>query len=66
VSYFDREADEIHVIFAGVPFLLFTMDDEEMRKETRIIKLSTIRSASKGTWAINQHDYTKNASIWFI
>jgi hypothetical protein len=42
------------------------MDDVEMKKETRKIKLGTIRSSAKGVWAIQQHDYTKNASVWYI
>jgi hypothetical protein len=66
VSNYDKDTDELHVIFAGLPFLLFTMTNEEMEKETRKIKMNKIRVASKGTWAILQHDYTKNASIWYI
>lgn len=66
VSFYDRESDELHVIFSGVPFLLFTMSDAEMEKETRKIKMNKIRTASKGTWAILQHDYTKNASVWHV
>ena len=66
VSFYDEDTDELHVIFAGVPFLLFTMNDGEMKTETKKMSLSKIRSAPKGIWAIQQHDYTKNASIWYI
>jgi hypothetical protein len=66
VSYYDQDTDELHVIFSNVPFLLFTMSDDEMKKETRKIKLGTIRNSAKGVWAIQQHDYTKNASVWYI
>ena len=66
VSYYDQDSDELHVIFSNIPFLLFTMSDTEMKKETRKIKLSTIKNSPKGIWAIQQHDYTKNASIWYI
>jgi hypothetical protein len=66
VVNYDNEAGELHVIFSNVPFLLFTLNEQEMKNETRMIPLSKIKSAAKGAWAIHQHDYTKNASIWYI
>jgi len=66
VVNYDKDTDELHIIFSSIPFLLFTMSDEEMKKETRKISMGKIKSAPKGIWAIQQHDYTKNASIWYI
>lgn len=66
VTYYDEITDEIHIIFAGVPYLLFTMTDQEQKKETKIIKLSEIRTAANGKFAIQQHDAAQNAIIWYI
>lgn len=66
VKYHDLEKGEIHIIFAGVPFLLFTMTDGEQEAETRKIKLSEIRSAKQGKYAIQQQDKEANTGIWYI
>lgn len=66
VKYFDEEANDVHVIFAGVPFLLFTMSNEQQEKETFKIKLSELRSARNGKYAILQHNYAANANVWYI
>lgn len=66
VTNYDEEAREVSIIFSGVPFVLFTLADDEQEKETRKIKLSQIRAAAHGKWAIQQHDYTRNANIWYI
>jgi len=66
VSNYDLKTEELYIIFAGVPFLLFTMDEEEQKRETKKIKLSKIKNASQGNWAIQQHDHARNAVIWYI
>ncbi len=66
VINYDEETNEIHVIFSGVPYLLFTLTDEEQKKETRKINLSQLKSASHGTYAVQQHDLVRNANVWFI
>ena len=66
VKYYDKDTDELQIIFAGVPFLLFTMSDEEQESETYKIKLSEIRSAKNGKYAIQQQDQQANAGIWYI
>lgn len=66
VTDFDETTGELSIIFAGVPFLLFTLTPEEQTKETRKVKLSKIQSARHGTFAVNTHDYTRNASIWYV
>jgi hypothetical protein len=66
VAEFDENTGELSVIFAGIPFLLFTMKEDEMKKETRKIALEKIQGSSHGTFAVHQHDYTRNISLWFI
>lgn len=66
VTEFDGETGELSVIFSGIPYLLFTLTEHEMQKETRKLKLADIQAASHGTFAIQKHDYTRNATIWFI
>jgi len=56
----------VDIIFSGVPFLLFTMTDEEQKRETYKIKLDTIRNSHQGNWAIQKHDSVKNTIIWYI
>lgn len=66
ISDFDAESGELGVIFAGMPFLLFTMKEPEMQKETRRLPLAKVQGSAHGTFAIHQHDYTRNISVWFI
>jgi len=66
VSYYDSKSNELHIIFSGVPFLLFTMGDDELQKETKAINLAKIKNATQGSWAILQHDYKRNTNIWYI
>ena len=66
VKFFDDRSDELHIIFAGVPFLLFTMTEAEQEKDTTKIKLSELRGAKNGKFAILQHDHQANANIWYI
>lgn len=67
VKFYDKDTGELQVIFAGVPFLLFTMTDEEQEAETYKIKLLEIRSAKQGKYAIQQQDQqAANAGIWYI
>lgn len=66
VSDYDNKSGDLYIIFAGVPFLLLTMTEAEQQKETKQVPLSRIKNASKGTWAINRHDATRNANIWYI
>ena len=66
VSNFDTETNELSIIFSGVPFILFTLDGDEQEKETKKIKLGKIRGANHGTFAVLQHDYSRNANIWYL
>ena len=69
VINFDQDADEVSIVFAGVPFLLFTMDlknEAAVKKETRKLKLDMIRNAGNGKFAIQRHDEAQNAVIWYI
>ncbi len=66
VTDFDAETGDLSVVFGGLPSLLFTMKDHEMQKETRKITLAKIQAASHGTFAVHQHDFTRNISLWFV
>ncbi len=66
VTNYDIEKEELYIVFAGVPFLLFMMGDTELEKETKKIKTDDIKRASNGKYAIQQHDQTNNAIIWYI
>ena len=62
----DKTTDEVHILVAGIPYLLFTMDETEYEKETIKIKLSEIKRARNGKYAIQHHSQTQNATIWYI
>ena len=66
VKYYDNHVEDIHVIFAGVPFLLFTMTEQQQEKETVRIQLSKLRGSRNGEYAILRHDPKANANIWYI
>lgn len=66
VANYDPKEDELYIIFAGVPFLLFTMTEEEQKKATRKIKLAKIKNAAQGNWAVQQHLQAHNAVVWYI
>lgn len=66
VTDYDPATDELSVIVAGLPFLLFTLTDVEQKKDTKKLTLSKVRGASKGNFAVMQHDTQQNASIWYV
>ena len=66
VSNYNQQTNEVYIIFASIPFMLFTMDNEEQERETRKINLSKIKNATKGTWAIQQHDSIRNTVVWYV
>jgi hypothetical protein len=66
VINYDQAEDEISVIFSGVPFLLFTMDEAAQKKDTKKLKLDKVRKAGNGKFAIQRHDEAQNARIWYI
>lgn len=66
VSAYDAKTDELLVIFAGVPYLLLTMDLTAQDRETRRLKLSEIKDAVNGKFAIQQFDPRQNTIIWYI
>jgi len=63
---YDKRTDELYILFAGVPFLLFTMSESEQEKETRKLRLADVRSAKQGKFAIQQHRPDQNAIVWYI
>lgn len=66
IRQYDKDTDDLYIIFAGVPYLLFVMSGQEQEKETYKIKLSEIRSAKNGKYAIQHHDKQANTGIWYI
>lgn len=66
VKNYNNDSRELYVIFAGIPFLLFTMKEREQESETYIIKLSDIHNARNGKYAIQQQDKDTRTNIWYI
>lgn len=64
VSNYDDKTNKVSVIFAGVPYLLFTMDESDQERETRTLKLSDIVNAPNGKYAIQTVE--GSISIWYI
>jgi len=58
--------DKLEVIWAGLPFLLFTMSPSEHAKETKHESLSDIRNSSNGKYAIQQSDSKTKESVWYV
>ncbi len=63
---FDAEFQQVSIIFAGLPYLLFTLSDEEQEKETKKIPLTRIQNASRGAWAVMRHEEAKGLNVWYI
>ena len=66
ISNYDKKTDELYIIFSSLPLLLLTMTVEEQAKNTEKIRLDKLKDAPKGKWAIQQHDKTHNAVVWYI
>lgn len=66
VSNYDVDTSELDIVFSTLPFLLFTMHPEEQEKHRRKISLVQIRNSANGIFAICQHDYIHNVTIWYI
>jgi hypothetical protein len=59
-------SDELQVIWGGVPYLLFTMSQEEQQKETKSVSLSKIKRSGNGIYAIQQFDPKASRCVWYI
>jgi len=66
VVNYDRTTDELCVLMAGIPYLLFTMAEADHDKETIKLKLSEVKRARNGKYAIQHHDPTQNAIVWYV
>ena len=66
VVNWDMEEGTIDVVFAGLPFLLLTMSEEEQAKETRTIKISELKNAKNGKYAVQQQDKESGQPVWYI
>lgn len=66
VSNYEEDSKKLHVVFSTLPFLLFTMSDAEIEKNTRIIDLDKIRTSPNGVFSVCQHDFKNNTTVWYI
>lgn len=65
VSDYDGD-DKLTVIFAGVPYLLFTMQPEDTDNEKRQLSLAEIKKARNGKYAIQQFDKKASQNVWYV
>lgn len=65
VTGYDRATNELLCIFAGIPYLLLTMDPADFERETRRISLSSVKNSANGKYAILQQTEAKQA-VWYI
>jgi len=63
---YDQTNDDVYIVMSGVPYLLFTMNSTQFEKETISIKLTDIKRAPNGKYAIQHHDQNQNTIIWYI
>jgi hypothetical protein len=54
----------IHIVKAGIPLLLFTMDDIDMPKNTVKIGINKIKRSTGGKYSISQT--IAGSSMWYI
>lgn len=66
VTHWDIEAGTLSIVFAGMPFLLLTMSEQEQQKETRTLKIMDIKNAKNGKFAIQQQDPETKQPVWYI
>lgn len=66
VSNYDVKTDDVYIIFSCVPAVLFTLEVNEQQQNTRVIKLSKIKSSFTGTFAVQKHNYEKNTNVWYL
>jgi hypothetical protein len=66
VSSYDDVKEQLEIVFSTLPFLLFTMEPKEQNKNKRTIDLDNIRNSSNGNFAVCQHDYAHNVTVWYI
>ena len=64
VSDCSKNLEQISVVFAGLPILLFQMDESDQPRNTRILQLSQIRKARNGTFSILQQ--INNVNVWYV
>jgi hypothetical protein len=58
--------DLLDVIWAGVPYLLFTLSQKEQQNATKQISLSKIKRSKNGAYAIQQFNPKSSGYIWYI
>ncbi len=58
----DQRRNELRVLFAGVPYLLFNMPDEERDRNTRRLDLDEIKAATQGKYAILKIE----EGVWYV
>ncbi len=66
MTNYDKQTNEVYIIFSGLPLLLFTMTEKEQEKETKKLPLDQITGSAPGKFSVMQHDFANNANIWYI
>ena len=66
VNSISRDGTHAEILFAGTPFLLLTLQDNEMKESSESIAISDIKNKRKASWAVLQHDTKSNCCIWYI
>lgn len=61
---YDKTTDEVSIVFAGVPFLLVTMQESDIPREIKKIRLADLRQAPNGKYAIQVIE--ENTAIWYV
>lgn len=56
----------VGVIFDGIPYLLFTMDESMHPANRKQVSIGKIKTSSKGSWAILRHDVKHNTTVWYV
>jgi hypothetical protein len=66
VCNYDVRTEELAIIFSGVPFVLFTLSEDEQKQETRRVSIDKVKNSTKGVWAVNRYEPKENATVWYI
>ena len=59
-----QQSGHIVVIRAGLPLLLFTLDQDSMAKKAKTVHMSKIQRSRGGEWTVIQP--TGSQTIWFV
>lgn len=64
VTNYNKETQQVSILFSGLPYLLLTMDPKDHEKETRTISLLELRQAANGKYTIKNQ--AGQHTVWYI